>query len=269
MLRLAHYICCMVKYLRFSACVLLTLVLVSWGYDGHHAVGFIAQRHLSEKAAQAVKALLGNDDMADASTYADEIKKLTEYKSTAPLHFYDLPAGLSFNEFETRIKASQGSNIYNGIAACIRDLQSPAKSRAEKTFALKMLIHLVGDAHQPMHIGHEEDRGGNKVGVKFFGQGTDLHSLWDVGILDHQHLPYKDFAAKYDDATPAQIKKWQNDTVITWLWESYQISTILYQEAAEDPNFGEEYYKTHLPILKTQIDKAGIRLAGLLNDIYK
>lgn len=265
----ADYICRMSKYFKIPLAVLLVIILVSWGYDGHHAVGFIAQRHLTDKAAAAVKNLLGSDDMADVSSYADDIKSLPQYKATAPLHYFDLPAGLTFEEFEARIKNSKTANLYTGIGSAIHDLEDPSKGKPQKAFALKMLIHFVGDAHQPLHVGHDEDRGGNKIPVKFFSQSTDLHSLWDEGILDHQQMKFKDFALKYDDATPEQIKRWQSDNVITWLWESYQIANILYQEAADNPDFGEKYYQDHLPIIKNRIEKAGIRLAGLLNDIYK
>lgn len=265
----ADYICGMSKYFRFCAASVLMIVLVSWGYEGHHAVGIIAERHLTPKAAQAVKQLLGADDIADVSVFADEIRNQAQYKETGPFHYFDLPGGLTYDEFESSVKNSHSTNVYTGILAAVRDLQNPAKTKFQKTFALKMLIHFVGDAHQPMHIGHVDDRGGNKIGVKFFSQSTDLHSLWDEGMILHQNMPYKEFAIKYDDATPEQIKKWQSDSVIIWLWESYQIAGIFYQEAADDPNFGEDYYKLHLPILKSRIEKAGIRLAGLLNDIYK
>ena len=72
-------------------------------------------------------------------------------------------------------------------------------------------------------------------------------------------------AETYDTATPLEIEKWQSDDLMVWLWESYRISTILYQEAADNPKFGEEYYRAHLPVLQKRIEKAGIRLSGILN----
>jgi len=119
-----------------------------------------------------------------------------------------------------------------------------------------------------MHVSSAEDKGGNEIRVTFNGYDDNLHGLWDSGLIDRQHLTYKQMAASYDNATPIEIKKWQRDDLMVWLWESYQISTILYKEAAENPNLGEEYYKTHLPVLEKRIEKAGIRLAGILNAIF-
>jgi len=269
LLGLANYICCMIKFLRLPVAVLLVLVLVSWGYEGHHAVGFIAERHLSEHAAKEVKKILGSDDMASVSTFADEIRSQQQYKSLGPLHYFNLPGGLTYDQFTERVKNSRDANIYTAIVSAIRDLQNPSSGIAQKNFSLKMLIHFVGDAHQPMHVSHPEDAGGGKTSVVFLKDPTNLHGLWDEGLLDHQKMGYKEFAVKYDDATPGQIKKWQSDSIVTWLWESYQIAEILYKEAEENPNFDEEYYKSHISVVKNRIEKAGIRLAGLLNEIYK
>lgn len=259
----------MKKYTLLAFGLIASFVLISWGYEGHHAIAAIGENHLTPKAEQAVKSLLLGATMADVSTYADDIKNQPDYKTTSTFHYLDIPAGYNYEQFSAAIKNSSDQNIYSGLVACINDLRSPAKTSAQKTFALKMLIHLVGDCHQPMHVGRTEDRGGNKTMVRFLGIGTDLHGLWDDGLLTHQKLKYKDIAVKYDDATPEQIKKWQSDSIMVWLWESYQISTILYQEAADNPNFDEKYYQDHLPILKNRIEKAGIRLAGVLNEIYK
>jgi len=259
----------MKKPLFFFITLALSLTFISWGYDGHYAVGAIAANHLSPNAQVAVKNLLGHKSMADVASYADELRANPAFKETGPLHYLNIEPGLNFDQFTNFIKTDQKTNIYQGIGSAIRDLQDPKAGKSKKEFALEFLIHLVGDAHQPMHVSREEDKGGGTIGVKFLNDNTNLHGLWDFGLLDHQHISYKNLAAKYDDATPQQIEKWQSDNVITWLWESYQISAILYKEAAENPNFDETYFNEHIPIVKNSIEKAGIRLAGFLNSIYK
>ena len=159
-------------------------------------------------------------------------------------------------------------NVYKMVLRFEGELKDPDRSRAQKASALKFLVHLVGDLHQPMHVSNGADKGGNAIEIKFNGAYGNLHQLWDSGLIDRQGLSYKEMAATYDNATPLEIKRWQSDDLMVWLWESYQISTILYQEAAKDPDFGDEYYKTHLPVLEKRIEKAGIRLAGLLNSIF-
>jgi len=259
----------MKRYTLLAFGLILSFVLVSWGYEGHYAVAAIAENHLTPNAKAAVKNLLGRKTMADVSSFADDLRSDPAYASTKDLHYLNIPLGNSYEQFSVLVKNSRNENIYTGIAGCINELKDPNSSKSKKEFALELLIHFVGDAHQPMHVSRAEDKGGNATSVTFLGGGTNLHSLWDSGLLDHQKINYKDLAAKYDAATPEQIKKWQSDNIMVWLWESYQITTILYKEAEDNPNFDEKYYQDHLPILKNRIEKAGIRLAGILNDIYK
>jgi S1/P1 Nuclease len=259
----------MKKHLLAVLGLILSLALVSWGYEGHYAVGAIAENHLNANAKAAVKALLGHETMADVASYADDLRSNPAFAASKDLHYLNIPLGYSYPEFTNYIKNSLYGNVYTGIASCINTLKDPKSGKREKELALELLVHFVGDCHQPMHVSRVEDKGGNNIIVNFLGSNTNLHGLWDYGLIQHEKIPYKDLAAKYDDATPGQIAKWQNDNVMTWLWESYQITTILYQEAADNPNFDEKYYQDHIPIVKNRIEKAGIRLAGVLNDIYR
>ncbi len=258
----------MKKYLITCSLVLVSLLFISWGEAGHRAVGQIAQNHLGAKAQAAVKALLGRQSLADVSTYADEIKTDADMKFMSPWHYINLPGDLTFEEFATNVLANKEGNVYSAILNCEVTLESHTKSRSDKVLALKMLVHLVGDCHQPMHVAHKDDQGGNKTAIKFLGQGENLHGLWDYGLIDHEGLNYKQMAEKYDTATPEQIKQWQNDAAIKWLYESYLITNELYKEAAENPDFKEEYYQSHIGLVHNRIMKAGIRLAGVLNRIY-
>ena len=242
--------------------------LISWGVVGHKAVAQIAENHLTPKAQQAVKNILGHQTLADVSSWADEIRSDPAYKYTGEWHYVDLTAGLNFEQFATAVKTMPQSNVYKMVLRCELDLQSIDKSKSDKVTALKYLVHLIGDLHQPMHVSHTEDKGGNTIMVSLNDYDGNLHGLWDSGIIAHEGLDYKQMATTYDTATPEQIKKWQNDDLMIWLWESYQISEILYKEAAENPHFDQDYYQTHTPILQSRIEKGGIRLAGVLNRLF-
>jgi hypothetical protein len=121
-----------------------------------------------------------------------------------------------------------------------------------------------------MHISRAEDKGGNTIQLNYNGQGTNLHSLWDTKLLEHDGLTYEQLATRYDHATPEQIKEWQSDPVVKWIWESYEISSKLYAEvdAMNDRSIGDDYYRAHIPIVEKRIEQAGIRLAGLLNGLF-
>ena len=91
-------------------------------------------------------------------------------------------------------------NVYKMVLSCEKELKDASKSIAAKAFALKILIHLIGDLHQPMHVSHAEDKGGNDIAIKFEGFADNLHGLWDYGLIDREKLSYSQMAADYDDA---------------------------------------------------------------------
>ncbi|PTQ92407.1 S1/P1 nuclease [Mucilaginibacter yixingensis] len=249
----------------FFTCSLtaITLLLASWGFKGHRAVASIAQKHLTSNTAYVVAAYLRGERMADVSTWADENRN----PKTAPWHFLNLPLGLTHEQFVKAVTESD-NNVYSAILKTEAQLKDKSLSTDEKNEALKYLIHLVGDAHQPMHISRKEDKGGNTIQVRFDGKGTNLHSLWDSKLIDHEGKSEADIAKDYDTATPADIKKWQADSPMEWIWESYQISSELYANIKSGQTIDEAYYNKYIPTIRKRIDQAGIRLAGELNKLF-
>jgi S1/P1 Nuclease len=256
------------KFLIITYFSLCSLFLVSWGVLGHRAIGKIAENHLTTNSKQAIAYYLGNESLADVSNYADEIRSKEEYKYTAPWHYIDLPEGYDYEHFSQAVRNMKDENVYTALLKCENDLRDPSRSRDERSFALKFIVHLVGDVHQPMHVSRAEDKGGNSIKVTFNGQDANLHSLWDSRLIEHQNLSYEQLAAQYDHATAAQIRQWQSDNLMKWLFESYQISSQLYADARNNSNFDEAYYQAHLPVIQQRIEQAGIRLAGVLNGIF-
>ena len=259
------------QLLFISVLVSASFLLVSWGFTGHRTVAKIADNHLSANAKAAVQALLGTATLSDVSTWADEIRNQPEYRQTGSWHFLNLPLGLSYAEFTKQVEGMEQANVYSALLQqekVLADKEAPREKRVE---ALKFVVHFVGDLHQPMHISRAEDKGGNTIQVNYDGAGTNLHSLWDTKLLEHQGLTYDQLAEKYDHMSPAQIRQWQADPLIKWIWESYEISSRLYAEvdAMKSRNIDEAYYQAHLPIIQERIEQAGIRLAGVLNELFK
>lgn len=253
----------MKKQLYMSSLTALTFVLVSWGFKGHRAIATIAQKHLTSNTAYVVSAYLKGEGMSDVATWADENRN----PKTAPWHFLNLPLGLTHEQFVKAVTESDG-NVYTAILKTEAQLKDKNLSADDKNEALKYLIHLVGDAHQPMHISRKEDKGGNTIQLQFDGKGTNLHSLWDSKLIDHEGLSEADIAKNYDTATAADIKKWQADSPMEWIWESYQLSSQLYAEAKPGQSIDEAYYSKYIPTIHKRIDQAGIRLAGELNKLF-
>jgi hypothetical protein len=247
-----------------------TLFLLSWGFTGHRTVALIAERHLSLQAKTAVADLLDGRSLADVSTWADEVRNKPGYKfRTTSWHFLNLPLGLNEDQFETQVKTQSKENVYSAFLMNERTLQRPSSTKEQKAEALKFLIHLVGDAHQPTHISGAEEKGVDTIQIQFDGKGTNLHSLWDSQLLDKQGMSDTQLATVLDKATPAQIKQWQSENILYWIYESYQISSQLYSEVKSGSKLGDDYYQKHIGIVDERIEKAGIRLAGMLNEAFK
>ena len=250
---------------------ILSVALLSWGVTGHRAIGKIAADHLSAQAKAAVHDLIGDTTLADVSTWPDEVRSQPAYRHTASWHFINLPLGLSRADFDSKVKGMTVDNVYSALQQQEQILGANTSTREEKAEALKYIVHFVGDLHQPMHVSREEDKGGNTIQLNYDGMGTNLHALWDSKLIDHQGLTYEQMASAYDHPTPEQVRQWQSDPLLQWVWESYQASSSLYAEvdAMKSRAIDDQYYQQHIGIIQDRIEKAGIRLAGVLNTIFK
>jgi len=251
--------------------ITISLLLISWGYTGHKTIGKLTENYLTPTAKAAVTDLLGVEPIADACTWADEARKYPELKETANWHFLNLPLGLSFEAFKNTIDTMKQANVYSALSKSIETLKQTSATRKEKTEALKFVLHFVGDIHQPMHISRAEDKGGNTIQLNFDGKGTNLHSLIDTKLLERDGLRYDSLAIEFNDIPRRKIRRWQKDPIIEWAWESYQISSKLYDEVdnMKSRNIGDDYYKSHIKMVRKRVQQASVRLAGLLNNIFK
>jgi len=237
--------------------------LISWGRTGHSTIGLIAANHLNAKAKAGVAALLSGQSLADVASWADDNRD----RSTADWHYINVETGLSFDEFKQQVESKQ--DVYTALVKQEAILADEKAGNEERAIALKYVVHFVGDIHQPMHVSRAEDKGGNTIQVRYDGKGTNLHSLWDTKMLEHGGLGPEQLAPQFDKASPQEIAKWQGDQQIVWAWESYRISSELYSEIEKNgTEIGEAYYKAHMPIVEDRIERAGIRLAGVLNSIF-
>ena len=234
--------------------------LWAWGVEGHRAVGNIAEHHLSEKARRQVAALLGSQTLTLVSTQPDEMRNLPEYKDTAPWHYVNTAMGLNHSQYLQAVKAQKTPNAYNALLLKIKEMKDPTKTRAQRAEALIFVVHIIGDMHQPMHTGRAEDKGGNDIKLTYRGKDTNLHSLWDSGLLDYQGLTYTEMGQQYSPVPAPLVKTWQAATdPAEWLFESYTEATKLYAEAAQNPNPDYRYYPAHAVLMKRRIQQAGIR----------
>ncbi|MDN4164569.1 S1/P1 nuclease [Cytophagales bacterium LB-30] len=236
---------------------------LGWGKTGHRTVGQIAELHLTEKAKQKLNLLLNAESLAMVSNWMDEIKSDSTYDHTHDWHWVTIPDGESY----ANCAKNPHGDIIMTIERLISELKKGGLSKSQEAEHVKMLVHLVGDIHQPLHVGGKDDQGGNKVMVQWFGEKSNLHRVWDSNMIDGQLLSYTEWTQWLMPLDSLQVKKWQQSTVLDWAEESRSYLPLAYT-LPENMRLGHEYSYTAVPVIRMRLSQAGVRLAAILNEIY-
>lgn len=267
-----------------------------WGQTGHRVVGELAERHLSPPARRAVRELLDGHSLARASTWPDEIRAFPRWSCTSPYHYVTIPPGESY--------PGQGlpeGDAIDALTFFVDLLREPATPREQRQTALRFVVHLLGDLHQPLHTGLGCDRGGNDISADYFGETRKLHSVWDSGMVDSEKLSFTEFVEFLDLASPQRIRELQASSPLDWAEEAQALLPQVYTcyvkgdrcpcfcgdgcrdgtsvfggcraaecewIAAGPVVLGYQYQAHNLPVVHDQLLKGGIRLAGLLEWVF-
>lgn len=258
----------MIRFILTVLLVFLGIQLTSaredWGKTGHRATGEIAEQYLSKKAKRAINSLLNGASLALVSNYGDAIKSDNAYRKYGPWHYVNFPFDGTYEASEKNEKG----DIYVAITTCVSVLKDDTATKDEKVFYLKMLVHFMGDLHQPLHIGLAEDKGGNDFQVRWFNAGTNLHTVWDFKMLDSYEMSYTELAANAAKLSKFQLKALQEGTVKDWMNESRVLCKEVYATTEIGDKLGYRYMYDYVNVARAQLQKGGIRLAVLLNDIF-
>ena len=237
---------------------------VFWGQNGHRATGKIAENHLNKRAKKRIDKLLNGQSLAFVSTYADEIKSDSAYRKYYSWHYVNMDLEESYADATKNPKG----DIVTGINKCIKVLKDNNSSEEDKSFHLKMLVHFVGDLHQPMHIGQKEDKGGNAIQVEWFGKETNLHAVWDTKMIENWNMSYLELADNAKDVSKQQIAAIEAGTLREWVDETHELTKKIYKSAEVGENLRYRYSYDYFGIVRDQLQIGGIRLAKILNDIF-
>jgi len=235
-----------------------------WSETGHRTVGKIASHYLSSKAKREIKKLLNKQSLAMVSTFADEIKSDKRYNKFYTWHYINMPMEADYDVS----KQNPDGDLVSGIEFCKSVIKDKNASEEDKAFYLKLLVHFIGDLHQPLHVALEEDKGANDFKVQWFYQDTNLHTVWDRKIIDNYGMSYSELAKNADYLTKAQVKDIQKGSVIDWVNETHQLTREVYASVNQGDNLRYEYSYKYLNVARRQIQIAGIRLAKTLNDLF-
>ena len=240
----------------------------AWGITGHRIVGQIADFYLNAKARKAVKKVLGTESLAMASNWPDFIKSDTSYNYMGSWHYVNLPEGLDQQGVFSFLDSFKEANVYSKIPEMTAILKNKNASPEAQQQAMRVLIHLVGDLHQPMHTARKDDLGGNKIQVSWFGQRSNLHRVWDEALVDYQQLSYTEYANAINHPTKAQFQAWSHDSLKDAVFQSYLICNYIYKATPAEAKLSYNYNFKFADVVNQQLLKGGIRLAEIINRIY-
>ncbi len=253
------------------ACLLLAAVglmpsaAFAWGKTGHRVVGAIADRYLTPNAKAGITAILGSETVEEASTWPDFMRASPDefwQKVAGAYHIVTVPKGKTYAE----VGPPQQGDAVTALKQFSATVRDPRASVADKQLALRFIIHIVGDLHQPLHVNNGLDRGGNDIHVRFGGRDTNLHALWDSGLIDQEQLSFSEWASWLSaKITPAQRQQWSSTDPAVWIAEGAAIRDRLYPET---PEISYRYAFDNKAVLDEQLEKGGVRLAAYLNQLF-
>jgi hypothetical protein len=254
------------KPLILLCSIFISQSVFGWGQVGHRVTGEIAEQYLSIKAKQQIRSLYPNESLAEISTYADEERSNPDefWKKTAgPWHYVTIPKGKTYKE----VGAPEEGDAYSALQQFSKTLKNPQASNEEKRLALHFIVHIVGDLHQPLHAGNGTDKGGNDFKLEYFWEASNLHRVWDSGIIEGQELSYTEWTKWLSrKISPQMAAQWNQPDPNVWIAESIAIRDNIYPE---ENKISYDYKYQNLPVVKQRLQQAGVRIAAYLNRVYE
>jgi len=262
----------------FVVAILPCAVVLGWGAVGHAAIANTAWSLMDATAKKKAETYLpAHATMTSIASLADQYAESAAGNWSAHLHYVNMNKGQV--AFEMGVDCTNGcvvSAILNNTAALIND--EFLKSLADEPNPFEFLVHFVGDVHQPLHVGWGYDRGGNTVTVYFFNAKTELHAVWDTGIIENYDSDWSYWSKQLisiinanSSLIPLYTKDmdpsgWADESFDYVRFNVYNFDDSGFVEAY--PNLGQTYYDDNLPIITERLTAASIRLAALLNKVF-
>lgn len=252
----------MKKILVLAAAAMMSLSAFAWGQKGHDIVAHIAERNLTQAAADSLNSILEGKSAVYWANWLDNASHTPDYAYTKTWHYRNVDAGQTL---ATAPKEPKGDAL-TAIREQIAILADPNSAHSQRNLAMKILIHVTGDLHQPMHLGHLSDRGGNNHQVRFFNDGTNIHSVWDGRLVNTAHSwTYTEWADQLDRGTSEQKAALAAGNVDDWAGESVEIAGRIYDYFPTGAKISYNQIAYWTPTVEQQLLKGGLRLARILN----
>lgn len=239
--------------------------MFGWGQKGHDVTAYIAEQHLTPATKAAVDSILDGKSLVYWANWLDNASHQPEMRHTKTWHYKNIDEGLRYEE----APANPAGDAVTAIKAQVEALSNKNLPKVDRSLALIILTHVAGDLHQPMHIGHATDLGGNRVKVNYFGRENNLHSVWDSSIPESaRKWSYTEWQQQIDRLTPQQQVEVVKGSVDDWAKETMAIATAVYKTMPSGANLSYNEVAYWTPVVEEQFLRGGLRLAHLLNSIF-
>jgi len=254
------------KNLKFTLLFLFVIGLnttsFGWGKVGHHIIVEIAKSYVSKDVQDSVNKYLGDITWDAASTWMDELRGNTQYDYMRQWHYINIDKG---SQYDTTIE--NGNNVVKQLEIAIHNLKNRSKlTKEEINLNIKVLFHLMGDIHQPLHVGYGNDRGGNSIKVTFEGKQLNLHRIWDTDIIEYKKLSAEVIEGMIDKTSHRRVRKIVRGNPVLWLNQSRTTLNFVYSYTDV---ISEDYINKSYPIIENLLMEGGLRLGNLLNEIFR
>lgn len=254
---------------RFLFLAVLSLFInalaFAWGQKGHDVTAYIAEKHLTPTTKAVVDSIFNGKSMVYWANWLDNASHQRDLAYTKTWHYKNIDDGVRYEE----APANPAGDAVTAIKSRMEILVDPLSSDAERELALKILVHVVGDLHMPLHMGHATDLGGNRIKVKYFGRDNNLHSIWDTSLVESAHKwSYSEWQEQIDRLSPSEQEIVVTGTVDDWAKETVDIATDVYRYFQPDKNVSYNDVARWTPEIELQFLRGGFRLAHLLNSMF-
>lgn len=257
------------KYTKSLITLSLSFIGLSafgWGQKGHDVTAYIAEKNLTPTTLEKVTELLDGKSIVYWANWLDNASHTPEYAYSKTWHYKNIDADMEYEEAPLH----PDGDIVRAIYQQVEILKNPDSSKSDRQLALKIVGHLMGDIHQPMHMGHASDLGGNRWTINYFGRDSNLHSIWDSSVPESAHKwTYTEWENQINRANPEEI------TIILaegnpdrWGQETFEICKRVYALTPQGTKISYDYVSDWTPVVEEQLLRGGLRLADVLNSIF-
>ncbi|WP_024512447.1 S1/P1 nuclease [Bradyrhizobium sp. ARR65] len=270
------------KTIGLACLIALTLPAqaLAWGEEGHSIVAEIAQRRLDAASLAKIQVLLAAEtpsvdhpaaSLSSIASWADDYR--ASHPDTAAWHFVNIPDDRS--TYDPDADCRNGACVVDAIARFRTVLADCSKPAADRLEALKFLVHFVGDVHQPLHATDrwdaytgKDDQGGNLIPVMFFGQSTNLHAVWDTGLIMRTVYDWGAYVVRLETTwfPGRDLTGLSGGSPADWAADSHRLAHEVAYDIPDDGAIGARYFTKAQPVVDRQLALAGIRLARLLQE---